>query len=293
MNTAPTNHPSAAIHVIHGMMEHSARYEEFTEWMSGRGIAVFATDLPGHGTAVQHEDELGHIEGGGGWEKIMAEVRKVQDHIRRQNPGLPVVMLGHSFGSAVARSFSQRYSRDYPLQGLVLSGAMQQPIALLYAGLGLIALQKAAYGSHLRSGLMIRLGYGQYSKHFSPKRTDFDWLSTDPAVVDAYVADPLCGFACTLGFYEHFFKALSQTWHSRNIQEMPSGMPILLMGGQLDPAIRFGKDTKALAKKYRQSGLKKAEIKLWENGRHEMLNELNKLEVWEYLSDWIRNNVMK
>ncbi|MBW6460966.1 MAG: alpha/beta hydrolase, partial [Bacteroidales bacterium] len=140
--------------------------------------------------------------------------------------------------------------------------------------------------------LMIALGHGQYAKHFSPKRTGFDWLSSDPAVVDAYLADPLCGYACTLGYYSNFFRALLDTWKCINIHKMPPGLPVLLMGGQSDPAIRFGKDTQMLATKYQLCGVRQVEVKLWENGRHEMLNEVNREEVWGFVGNWMKGFIV-
>jgi alpha-beta hydrolase superfamily lysophospholipase len=195
--------------------------------------------------------------------------------------------MGHSFGSAVARSFIQRHGREFPYAGLILSGAMQQPYALLHAGLDLITLQRAIYGQRHRSKLMIALGHGQYARPFSPARTSFDWLSSVPEVVDAYLADPLCGYACTLGYYQNFFKALQETWKTSNIRKMPSQLPVLLMGGSLDPAIRQGKDTELLGGKYRKCGMQKITVKLFGNGRHEMHNEVNSKEVWEYYRDWM------
>jgi alpha-beta hydrolase superfamily lysophospholipase len=221
---------------------------------------------------------------------ILKSVREIQGQIRQTHPGLPVFMLGHSFGSVVARSFSQAYSREFPLAGMILSGAMQQAVGLLRAGLGLVALQNIVYSSRHRSKLMIRMGYGQYAKYFKPVRSDFDWLSSDPAVVDAYLADPKCGYACTLGFYQSMFRALIDNWSCRNIGKLPPDLPVLLLGGELDPAIRFGADTRNLLKKYRHCGLNKAELRLFAGGRHEMLNERNKKETWEYILEWLIHN---
>jgi alpha-beta hydrolase superfamily lysophospholipase len=279
--------PVAVMQLLHGMMEHSERYRPFAEWMAGQGIAVYAADHPGHGISVHSADDLGHLDVKSGWQEIMEAVKAMREHIGREHPDLPVFLMGHSFGSAVARSFVQRYGRELPFAGLILSGAMQQPYPLLHAGLDLITLQKAVYGQRHRSKLMITLGHGQYAKPFAPTRTSFDWLSSVPEVVDAYLADPLCGYACTLGYYLNFFKALKETWKSSGIREMPSQMPVLFMGGSLDPAIRQGKDTQLLAEKYRRCGMQNVTIKLFPAGRHEMLNEANCSEVWEYVKQWI------
>jgi alpha-beta hydrolase superfamily lysophospholipase len=279
--------PVAVLQLLHGMMEHSERYRPFAEFMTGQGIAVYAADHPGHGKSVQSADDLGHLDVKSGWKEIMEAQKALREQIDREHPGLPVVLMGHSFGSTVARSFIQRHGREFPFAGLILSGAMQQPYAMLHAGLDLIALQKAFYGQRHRSKLMITLGHGQYAKPFAPTRTSFDWLSSVPEVVDAYIADPLCGYACTLGYYQNFFEALQETWKGSNIRKMPSQLPVLLMGGSLDPAIRQGKDTQLLADKYRLCGIQNLTVKLFPGGRHEMLNEANREEVREFVKEWI------
>jgi alpha-beta hydrolase superfamily lysophospholipase len=106
-------------------------------------------------------------------------------------------------------------------------------------------------------------------------------------VVDAYVDDPLCGYACSLGYYRNFFRALQESWKAANIRKMPSQLPVLLLGGSMDPAIRFGKDTRLLKERYETLGLENVKVKLFKNGRHEMLNERNRMEVFGYLKEWM------
>lgn len=282
----------AVLHILHGMMEHSERYKAFAKWMAERGVAVYAADHPGHGKSLRNEYDLGHLDIRSGWEEILEAVRLMQERIRGEHPGLPVILLGHSFGSAVARSFVQSQGKEFPMAGLILSGAMQQPSPLLRAGLALIAIQKARYGQHHRSQLMISLGHGQYAKFFAPNRSSFDWLSSVPEVVDDYVNDPLCGYACSLGYYHNFFRALLESWSCNAIKKMTSFLPVLLMSGSLDPAVRFGKDTRLLAERYAGCGMVNVRTKIFRNGRHEMLNEVNREEVWEFLREWMMKEVV-
>ena len=281
----------AVIHILHGMMEHSGRYEGFSEFMVKEGIAVYTSDLPGHGKAVAKHEEPGHLDIRTGWQEILGETARIQRMIRQEHSGMPVFLLGHSFGSVVARSFSQKYGVEFPLSGLILSGSMQQPPALLKAGLLLVALQMALHGQKYPSRLMITLGHGQYHKKFRPKRTDFDWLCSDPVVVDKYLEDPLCGYACSLGFYHHFFQNLLDTWKCRNIRRLPAELPVLVFGGGQDPAVREGKDLEKITRKYRRCGLQQADLRIFPQGRHEMLNEVNKNEVWQWIKDWIDEKI--
>jgi alpha-beta hydrolase superfamily lysophospholipase len=281
--------PLAALQLCHGMMEHSERYRPFAEWMAEHGIAVYAADHAGHGQSVDSPEDLGHLDVKHGWEAVMEAQEKLRQRIDLECTGIPVLLMGHSFGSAVARSFIQRYGKEYSYACLILSGAMMQSPPLLRAGLGIIALQRLFQGQHHRSRLMITLGHGQYAKPFAPARTLFDWLSSVPEQVDKYLADPLCGYACTLGYYRNFFKALLETWEETGVREMPSRLPVLLLGGSLDPAIQMGSDTRRLASRYRSFGMSNITVKLYPEGRHEMHNEVNKMEVWEYYRSWIIN----
>ncbi len=278
--------PFAALHILHGMMEHSGRYANMAQWFEERNIAVYCEDLPNHGVNLINSGDLGHLNAES-WSKLMDHVAKIQKHIRAEHPGVPVYLLGHSFGSLVARAFVQENSATYPLSGLILSGAMQQPAMLLRAGLGLIALQSMVCGQRHRSGLMISLGHGRYSRAFKDHATSFDWLSSDPQIVREYLADPLCGYACTLGYYRYFFKGLIKTYHCSGIRRYPPGLPVLLVSGSLDPAVRNGLDTRKLARKFRAFGMTHVETRIFEGGRHEMHNETNKFEIWEYYRKWI------
>jgi alpha-beta hydrolase superfamily lysophospholipase len=278
--------PVAALHILHGMMEHSGRYAHMAQWFEERNMAVYCDDLPNHGINTRKADDLGHLDAES-WIRMMDHVAETQQRIRNEHPGLPVFILGHSFGSLVARAFVQDHSSRYPISGLILSGAMQQPSLLLRAGLGLIALQSMFYGQRHRSKLMISLGHGRYARDFEGHTTSFDWLSSDPRVVGDYFADPLCGYACTLGYYRYFFMGLLRTFHCSGIRKYPPELPVLLVSGSLDPAVRNGLDTRKLARRFRAFGMKRVETSIFEGGRHEMHNETNKFEIWELYRTWI------
>ena len=117
--------PVAVLHILHGMMEHSTRYREFADWLAEQGFAVYSADHPGHGLSIKDEKDLGHLDDEKGWDEVMESVRMQQERFRKEHNDLPVFLLGHSFGSVVARSFVQKYSGQFPVTGLILSGSMQ------------------------------------------------------------------------------------------------------------------------------------------------------------------------
>lgn len=286
--------PVCIVQVVHGMMEHSGRYMEFARWISGKGIGVYINDLPGHGKNLNYipgetpvgDDIHGHFGDRDGWNRCMTVLNSMRGRINEENPGIPVFILGHSMGSVLVQSYMRRFSHE--VNGAILSGPLRQPKLLLNSGIGLVGIISLMRGRRYRSRLLKDLGYGSYSKFFLPKRTEFDWLCSDPQIVDEYVNDPYCGFPCTTAFYSDFFHGI---WENMSTAVIDPGLPMLIFAGKNDPTGHFGKDPEKIADYYRRLGVKSVDIKIWPDGRHEMLNEVNKTEVWEYLQNWIHNHL--
>jgi alpha-beta hydrolase superfamily lysophospholipase len=285
------DHPVAVLQTVHGMMEHSGRYMEFATWMAEQGIAVYLNDHRGHGKNLQYipgarpkgEDIHGHLGRRNGWGNSVETLADLTEKINQDHPGLPVFILGHSMGSVMVQSYLRRYADR--VSGAILSGPTLQPKPALHAGIMLADLLRVLYGCQYRSYLLKNLSYGSYSKYFKPRRTDFDWLCTDKAVVDAYVRDPMCGFPCTTAFYSDFFRGIRENLPPYINTE---NLPLLILAGGKDPTGHFGKDPEALGNLYRKAGCAEVGIKIWPEGRHEMLNETNKPEVWEFILSWIK-----
>ena len=284
--------PRAILQVVHGMMEHTGRYREFAGWMADQGIAVYMNDHRGHGKNLEYvpgqkirgEHIHGYFGRAKGWERSVDTLHDLTRLAKENHPGLPLFILGHSMGSVMVQSYFRKYPQE--AQGVILSGPTLQPLPLVYAGIFLTDIIRVIYGCRYRSFLLKQLSYGGYSRYFKPKRTEFDWLSSDPAVVDAYVNDPLCGFPCTTAFYSDFFGAIRE---NASLKKVSCNVPLLIFAGAQDPTGHFGKDPVEMAKRYSEAGLTDVEVKVWPEGRHEMLNELNKLEVWEFLLNWMQN----
>jgi alpha-beta hydrolase superfamily lysophospholipase len=289
------DHSIAVLQTVHGMMEHSGRYLEFAYWMAEKGVAVYMNDHRGHGKNLRYipgsrptgEDIHGHFGRRNGWEKSVQTLHDLTSKIKMDHPGLPVFILGHSMGSVLVQSYLRSYGDQ--VNGAVLSGPTRQEKPMLNAGIVLVDLMRILYGCQHRSNLLKNLSYGGYSKYFKPRRTDFDWLCSDTAVVDAYVRDPLCGFRCTTAFYSDFFRGIRE-----NIRPLlnSENLPILILAGGKDPTGHFGKDPETLVSLYRLAGSQDVQMKIWPEGRHEMLNEVNKKDVWEYLLEWLKAKIL-
>jgi len=281
----PEGRPRAVVQIAHGMAEHSDRYERFAEALTDAGYAVYAHDHRGHkGTAGDHSDE-GYFADKDGWATAVADMRAVTDRARAEQAGLPVFLIGHSMGSFLSRSYIAEPAPD--LAGVVLSGTAGDPGPIALAGIAVSTIQGKLRGRRHRSGIMNTLSFGQYNAAFKPNRTEFDWLSRDPAEVDKYVEDEWCGNVFTAGFYADLLGGLRQINSDGLVARVPKDLPILVLSGDEDPVGAGGKGPTAVAAQYEQAGVEDVTLKLYPGGRHEMLNETNRDEVTADIIAWL------
>jgi alpha-beta hydrolase superfamily lysophospholipase len=269
--------------IAHGMAEHSERYARVAQTLVDQGYGVYALDLRGHGRTVQHGVQ-GHFADQDGWQKVVNDLHSLQQHIRQQHPQSPIFLLGHSMGSYIGQAYLVQHSAD--LQGAILSGSNYQPVAL-YKVAGLIArFERLRQGPTGRSALLEFLSFGSFNKAFKPTRTDFDWLSRDPAEVDRYINDPLCGFRCTNQLWIDLLGGLQDITKPENLARIAKTLPMLVVGGACDP-VSDGKRLNDLAHALRQSGNPSVALKIYPDARHELLNETNRDTVTANLVQWL------
>lgn len=281
----PEGSPRAVVQIAHGMAEHSQRYARFAQALTDDGYAVYANDHRGHkGTAGDHANE-GYFADRDGWATAVADLAAVTARVRSEQPGVPIFLVGHSMGSFLSRAYAAEYADD--LAGLVLSGTAADPGPLALAGIAISTVQSRLRGRRHRSGLMNSLSFGQYNAAFKPARTDFDWLSRDPAEVDKYIADEWCGNIFTAGFYADLLGGLRQINTDALVAKVPKDLPILIFSGDQDPVGDGGKGPTAVAEQYRRLGVLDVTLTLYPRGRHEMLNESNRDEVTADVIAWL------
>ncbi|MEO7132114.1 MAG: lysophospholipase [Dermatophilaceae bacterium] len=281
----PDGPPKAIVQIAHGMAEHSDRYERFAEELTAAGYAVYANDHRGHGKTAVTPDAVGYFADQRGFETVVEDMHRVTEQARKEQPDLPLFLIGHSMGSFLSRSYAARFGRG--LAGLILSGTAGDPGALGKVGLGLALLQGRLRGRRHPSGLLDTLTFGQYGSAFKPNRTKFDWLSRDEAEVDKYIADPKCGELFTAGFFADLLGGLASINNDATVSRVPKGLPIHLMSGSRDPVGDNGKGVTQVADQFRRLGVTDVTVKLWPDGRHEMLNEINRDEVSAELIAWL------
>jgi len=275
--------PRAAIQIAHGMAEHGRRYADFAGAMAREGIAVYVADHAGHGKTVA-SDKYGFFYAQNGWRQAVDDMHAVRASVTERHPGVPLVLLGHSMGSLMARSYITRYGEG--LSGVILSGT-GGPNPLLPVGKLLAAVEKRRLPAYQPSQLINKLVFGAYSKPFAPTRTPFDWLSRDAAQVDAYMADPACGFAFTATGYQDVFAGLSEIQAKGWAARVPADLPVLIISGERDPVGGMGKGVRWVEKALRDAGVGDVTCTLYPEARHELLNETNRDEVYADLLDWV------
>jgi alpha-beta hydrolase superfamily lysophospholipase len=273
------------IQLFHGLGEHHRRYERFARFATARGFSVFAHDHRGHGP---HAEEPGHFADSGGWQLLIEDGLLVNDFIREQCPERSIVLLGHSMGSYIAQQFAMFH--DDRISALILSGSTRPQLLKLLPGRLIAYIESLRLGKRGKSALLDKLGFGDFNKPFQPARTELDWLSRDAAEVDAYIADPLCGGPYSCGLWLDLLRGLQSIRSDNELLRIRSDLPILLTGGENDP-VGGDKGITQLALHYAQTMHGRLSVKIYPEGRHEMLNETNRDEVTEDFVSWIETHL--
>jgi alpha-beta hydrolase superfamily lysophospholipase len=279
----PEDTPRAVLQIAHGAVEHGARYGRFAGFLNERGIAVYAPDHLGHGKTAGTMDRAGSA-GEDGWNRIVAHFARLAAIIRDEYPDLPIFVLGHSMGSIVAQQYLQEHGDG--LAGVILTGSwgtLGDTTEMVNA----VRAAIAAEGRDAPSAALAQM-FGAFNEPFDGP-TGFEWLSRDPAEVQKYVDDPWCGsFAFSNGFVLDFFDAMDEIWKPENEARIPGRLPVLIASGDQDPAGGFATATQVLVDRYRALGLEDLTVQLYEDARHEILNETNRDEVQADLYEWMR-----
>lgn len=181
--------------IAHGMAEHSERYEPLAEYLGSHQIAVIALNHRGHGMDCP-EDDLGYFADYHGWEKVVNDLHTTIEYVKKEIPETPMCLLGHSMGSFIVQSYLQHHQQA--LTDVILTGTARVDMLKLYPSLILLSFIKFYKGKKATSKLVDFLSFGHFNRRFKPNRTPSDWLSRDDEQVDAYEADPFCGFSCRL-----------------------------------------------------------------------------------------------
>lgn len=277
------------VQIAHGIAEHVERYDAFAAFLADHGFLVAANDHLGHGKSISNNDSLGFFAEQHGWMHAVKDMRQLYERMHAEYPALPYFLFGHSMGSFLTRT----YLIDYPdgLTGAVICGTGQQAGALVKSGLLLGKIEALLHGPKYRSPLLDQLAFGAYNKGFAPPRTRYDWLTRDNALVDAYIADPRCGFMPTASLFSDMMGGISYISKPANLARMNKTLPVFFISGDKDPVGENGKGVKKAFALFQKAGMRDATLKLYPNCRHEILNEIGKETVMEDVLNWLDSKI--
>jgi len=281
--------PKAVLQIVHGMAEHTARYAQFADYLNIHSFIVYAHDQRGHGQTAGLPQNVGFLSNKNGWQKIVDDVLLFTKIIKSEKPRLPIFILGHSMGSFVTRCYLNNYSTE--VRGAIISGTGGEQGLKGRMGQLVVNIEKMFRGKQAKSTLMNNLTLGAYSRSFKPKRTDFDWLSRDTDIVDAYVSDPFCGTIFSTSFFCNLFQGVFEANKLSNIVKIRKTLPVMFIAGKNDPVGNFGKGVRQVYDKFRSAGINNSELKLYDNARHEMLNEINRIAVYNDIIEWLNKQL--
>ncbi len=258
--------PKAIVQLAHGMGEHAARYRRLGEALTGAGYVVYANDHRGHGRTAGSAERHGDF-GTGGWKGLIDDMAAVAALARREHPGIPLVLMGHSMGSFALQAYLLDRSAD--IDAAVLSGTTAVDVI------------SAAIDTSGPADLTA------FNAPFEPARTEFDWLSRDPDEVDLYVADIACGFGVNPAGMQEMLGGAAELGDPDRLGRIRKDLPIYLFSGDADPIAGGGDLVKVVADRYRAAGITDVTVKLYPEARHETLNETNRDEVTADLIAWL------
>ena len=280
----PDFSPRAVVQIVHGMSEHVERYAPFAEFLVGRGFVVCANDHVGHGKTAGERD-LGHMPLANGADVLVEDVHALREKVCERYPHARHVMFGHSMGSFVTRVYLTRHADG--LSAAILCGTGQQPRIQTVAGRVITRLIAQIRGERHVSRFVDSLGAGAYGRAIKDARTDVDWISSDPDVVDEYIADPLCGQPFTVGAYATLASLVADATDARLARRVPKDLPLLFVAGAEDPVGDCGRGVARAVDEYRNAGVRLVEMGIYPGARHEILNEPCRDAVWHDVEEFL------
>lgn len=276
--------PEYIVQIIHGMAEHVERYAGFAEFLTSKGCVVVAEDHLGHGKTAENGVH-GYFCKQDPATVVVRDVHRLKKLTQERFPGVPYYIIGHSMGSFILRNYLFRYGKG--IDGAVIMGTGQQPL-YLPVGLKCTAALVSLFGGAAKPSEFInKASFGAYLKRIPNPRTAYDWLTKDEKVVDEYIADPECGFTFTGNGFRTLAELILRLNRKSNLSKMPVTLRVLIASGSEDPVGDYGEGPRKVCEQFKAEGMQRVELKIYEGDRHEILNELDKEQVYEDIYQWI------
>ena len=283
----PEGEPVAILQIIHGMQEYIDRFDEFANFLAEKGIIVIGNDHLGHGGSVGERGTYGYFCKNDPATVLVRDAHRLKKMTQEEYPGIPCFILGHSFGSFVAREYITRYGTG--IKGAIIQGTAYMPNGTIKSMSGLVSFLQFVMGEKYRSSMVNNMAFKNYTKRIDNPRTPFDWLSHNEESVDKYIADPACNFVFTLNGFKTMAELLKRVQDKDKMEDIPKDLPILITAGKEDPVGNYGEGPKMLFNIYKNElQLKDVELKLYDGLRHELQQEIGREQVYADQYEWIK-----
>ncbi|MEE3393523.1 MAG: alpha/beta fold hydrolase [Lachnospiraceae bacterium] len=277
------------LHIIHGMIDHISRYEELAEYFSDRGFLVVGFDMLGHGASAADDGQYGYFTEHDPAKVLIRDIYTMYINIHKEYPDLNYFMLGHSMGSYLLRMYICRHPDT--IDGAIFMGAGYISPEVCTFGQTLCGGMAKIYGTHHRSHLMEAMIFSGPYRKFDMLGKDFDnsWLCKDHDRLKIHYADPLSTFTFTLNGFYGLMQVVKYTCSEKNLALLPKDLPMLFVSGDEDPVGDLGRGVKKVYDMYSGSGAEDISMKLFKGDRHELFNETDRADVFDYMYKWVND----
>lgn len=284
----PEGKPRAIIQIIHGIAEYTKRYDAFASYLCSQGILVVGEDHMGHGDSVGESGIRGYFHGG--WFTAVDDSYRLLQATQKEYPDVPYILFGHSMGSFMARTILCKYPES-GIKAAIICGTGWQPTAAMPLLIRVVESICNKNGETKPNEPLQKLVFGSYNNKVEHPQTDYDWLTRDKAIVQAYIEDPMCGFTASAGLLREMMKGIYYIQQRKNLQNMCKETPVLLIAGGDDPVGSYGKGVQTCAAEFRKVGMSWVDTKIYPLCRHEILNEINKAEIFQDIMEWVEDKI--
>jgi len=280
----PEGEPKAVLQIVHGIAEFIERYDAFANYLTKHGFVVVAEDHMGHGQSINGDGIQGYFHGG--WFTAVEDTYQLLRDTKEDYPNVPYILFGHSMGSFMARTILCKYP-DSGITAAIICGTAWQPAFALPALIKIIdGICKKGDETQPNEKLQ-GMVFGSYNNKVEHPRTSFDWLTRDAKIVDAYVAHPLCGFTASAGLLREMMRGIHYIEQPQNLAMMKRDLPVFFIAGGDDPVGSYGKGIHKCVAEFKKAGMTDVSVRIYPLCRHEILNEINKEEIFEDVVEWI------
>ncbi len=285
----PEERPVCIVQIIHGMAEYIDRYDEFARYLAGKGIMVVGDDHLGHGKSVRPGEKYGYFCKADASTVLVRDEHRLKKITQKQYAGVPYIVLGHSMGSFIARNYLFRYGTG--IDGALIVGTGMQSKPILLCARILAGIDGALFGADHISRLVDKAAFGVYNKRIDSPKTPFDWLSRNEDNVRRYIDDPMCGFIFTANGFQTLFRLIRNLHDVEKLKHMPRSLPVFFLAGADDPVGDYGRSVERVYKSFKELGMENVQMKLYPKDRHEILNEVDREDIYGDIYRWILQRI--